>query len=125
MCNKGKPRGKGKLLPLSLLLFISLIMASNVAFANSITFSDYGLTNQKILLYNTTTLVGEYNTSSTINLDPDQNYVATFAPNTFMDFIGNPLLIVQYLSTLYPFGFDIAIGLLILAGVILLFKRIL
>jgi hypothetical protein len=90
----------------------------------ALTFSDYGVTGQRLAVYNNSSFVGEYNSSSTIFIDDLQDYVITFKPSVSGDLLSDPFRFVDsvknYLPTLLVWGFI----LLILLGICLIIKRV-
>lgn len=108
------------ILSLALLLICSVLVMSASAEV-IVTFSDLGIDqNQKILLYSPTapgneTLIGEYNTSSTVVLSNGIPYIIAFKPSTW-DTLNNPLEALELFKASVPVGLSVAIFLFAVTG---------
>ena len=113
--------------PLICLCFIFLVLTFvAVPFAaadtTSITFSDFGLGAQTIVIYDVNgTLVEEINSTSTVSLNSSQDYVFVLQP-TKMNLLKDPFQAVDLLLMYIPVGFSWLLVLVVIAAFALLFK---
>lgn len=103
-----------------LLTFVAMPFAA--ADTTSITFSDFGLGAQTIVIYNVNgTLVEETNSTSTVSLNSTHDYVFVLQP-TKMNLLKDPLQAVDLLLMYIPVGFAWLLVLVVIAAILLLFR---
>ena len=113
--------------PLICLCFIFLVLTFvAVPFAaadtTSITFSDFGLGAQTIVIYDVNgTLVEETNSTSTVSLNSSQDYVFVLQP-TKMNLLKDPLQAVDLLLMYIPVGFSWLMVIVVVGAIALLFR---
>ena len=113
--------------PLFLLsiLAIAILTTGPAAHASTVTFSDYGLTSQQILIYNNTALVGEVNSTGTIAINDGENYVFVLKPMASTDFFNDPFKFVDLIKAYIPTIIVILIALFIGVGIVIIIKGLL
>jgi hypothetical protein len=108
--------------PLLLLLVVAL--ASGLAHANTISFTDYGIASENITLYNSTSQIGVYPSNASIGLDGSDNYVMVFTPVASIDYFNNPWALVDLILAYIPQLLVIVAFVFIGAGVAILIKSV-
>jgi len=115
----------------TLFLFLFLVCAALPLVAaqdigtTSITFSDFGLGDQTIIIYNVNgTLVEETNSTSTVSLNSSQDYVFVLQP-TKMNLFNNPFQAVDLVLAFIPAGFSWILVFVVAAGILLLIRKVL
>ncbi len=103
-----------------LLMFVAMPLA--VADTTSITFSDFGLGDQTIIIYDVNgTLVEVTNSTSTVSLNSTHDYVFVLQP-TKMNLLKDPLQAVDLLLMYIPVGFAWLLVLVVIAAILLMFR---
>lgn len=106
-----------------LLAFVAVPLAA--ADTTSITFSDFGLGAQTIIIYNVNgTLIEETNSTSTVSLNSIHDYVFVLQP-TKMNLLNDPFQAVDLVLAYIPAGFSWVLVFVVAAGVLLLIKKVL
>lgn len=91
----------------------------------SITFSDFGLGDQTIIIYSVNgTLIEEVNSTSTVTLNSSLDYVFVLQP-TKMNLFNNPIQAVDLVIAYIPAGFSWILVFVIGAGFLLLLRKVL
>lgn len=113
MCNRTKHKAKAKgkrLAPFAVLIIICAVAVALVPSSNatSIQFSNRGLTNSQLLIYNVTgdgvTEWGVFNSSDLVEFDPAGAYIITTQP-TKTDYMDNPASLVHWVVDQIPLIF--------------------
>lgn len=106
-----------------LLTFVAVPLTA--ANTTSITFSDFGLGAQTIIIYDVNgTLVEETNSTSTVSLNSTHDYVFVLQP-TKMNLLNNPFQAVDLLLAFIPAGFSWILVFVVAAGILLLIRLVL
>jgi len=106
-----------------LLTFVAVPLSA--ANTTSITFSDFGLGAQTIIIYDVNgTLVEETNSTSTVSLNSTHDYVFVLQP-TKMNLLNNPFQAVDLLLAFIPAGFSWILVFVVAAGILLLLRLVL
>jgi len=102
-----------------------IAMPLTVATTTSITFSDFGLGDQTIIIYDVNgTLVEETNSTSTVSLNSTHDYVFVLQP-TKMNLFNDPFQAVDLVIAYIPVGFSWILVFIVAAGVVLLIRKVL
>lgn len=105
-----------------LLLCIDPISAQDTT---SITFSDFGLGDQTIVIYSVNgTLIEKVNSTSTVSLNSSLDYVFVLQP-TKINLFNNPLQAIDLTLAFIPAGFSWILVFVIAAGFLLLLRKVL
>jgi len=111
-------------------LFLFLVLACVAvplvaADTTSITFSDFGLGDQTIIIYNVNgTLVEESNSTSTVSLNSSYDYVFVLQP-TKMNLLNDPFQAVDLVLAYIPAAFSWILVFIVAAGILLLIRKVL
>jgi len=115
------------LISLCVLFLLLTFVAVPLTAANttSITFSDFGLGAQTIIIYDVNgTLVEETNSTSTVSLNSTHDYVFVLQP-TKMNLLNDPFQAVDLLLAFIPVGFSWILIFIVAAGILLLIRMVL
>ena len=108
-----------------ILICIAVAVPLVAADTMDITFSDFGLGDQTIIIYNVNgTLVEETNSTSTVSLNSSQDYVFVLQP-TKLNLFNNPFQAVDLVLAFIPAGFSWILVFIVAAGILLLIRKVL
>jgi len=112
--------------PFLFFLFLAFVAVSlTAADTTSITFSDFGLGDQTIIIYDVNgTLVEETNSTSTVSLNSTHDYVFVLQP-TKMNLLNDPFQAVDLVLAYIPAGFSWILIFFVATGILLLIKKVL
>jgi len=114
------------ILPFFIFLLLTFVAVPlSAADTTSITFSDFGLGDQTIIIYDVYgTLVEVTNSTSTVSLNSTHDYVFVLQP-TKMNLFNDPFQAVNLLLAFIPAGFSWILVFIVAAGVLFLIKMVL
>jgi hypothetical protein len=110
---------------IAFLLSLLVYSLTAPATANVIKFSDYGLSSQQISVYNSSALIGVYNSNESLVFDGSQNYVIVLKPSGSADYLSDPVQFINLIRQYIPTLLEIGVLLFILLGMALILKKVL
>jgi len=107
------------------IIFLLALVSVGAAQDVTISFSDLTPSNSKLEVYyaKNMSLLGIYNTTDTLTLDPNESYVFVLKPNR-INFLENPETALDLFMDWLPFSFSFLAVLFVLACIFALVWRV-